>query len=162
MSRLSLLFTFFYTCCVLVIGIGQASAQEQAVLERDAALLAEPRNGAAVVTRLKQGASGEVIARKGAWVNLRTPSGTGWLFSFNVRFQAAGAAATPSVTAAPARRAPITPTIGIRGLEAEDLKQARYNDAQMRLLDSFAASRHDAESAAQANGLTPMRVDYLK
>lgn len=165
MSGVRLLFTFLYACCLVAVGCGQASAQEQAVLERDAALLTEPRNGAPVAAQLKQGTSAEVIARKGAWVNLRTAAGTGWLFSFNVRFLAPGSAPAaavkpPVVAAAPARR--VTPTIGIRGLDAEDLKAARYNDAQMRLLDSYAASRQDAESAAQATGLAPARVDYLR
>jgi hypothetical protein len=61
---------------------------------------------------------------------------------------------------APPRR--VTATIGIRGLDAVDLKSARYNEAQMTLLDSYAASKGDAESAAQSTGLTPARVEYLK
>src|ERR1051325_9195411 len=80
MSGLRLLFTILYACCVFAVGCGQASAQEQGVLERDAALLTEPRNGAPVVARLKRDPSGEVIARKGAWVNLKPASETGWFF----------------------------------------------------------------------------------
>jgi hypothetical protein len=81
MSGVRLLFTFFFTCCLVAVACGQASAQEQAGLERDA-LLTEPRNGAPVVTQLKQGISAEVIARKGVWVNLLTiPSGTCWMLS---------------------------------------------------------------------------------
>ena len=162
MRGLRLLVTFLFACCAFAAG-GFAHAQEQAVLERDAALLSEPRNGAPVVAQLKQGTPAEVIARKGAWVNLKTASGSGWLFSFNVRFVAAGAAPSkPAVAAAPARRGPVTPTIGIRGLEAEDLKQARYNDAEMRLLDGYAVSKQDAAAAAQSSGLAPSRVEYLK
>jgi hypothetical protein len=81
MSGLRLLFKLFYACCVFFAAWGQVCAQEQAVLERDAALLAEPRNGAAVLAQLKQGTSAEVIARKGAWVNLTPASGRGSLFS---------------------------------------------------------------------------------
>jgi hypothetical protein len=167
MGGLRLLFTFLYACCVFAVGCGQASAQEQAVLERDAALLTEPRNGAPVVAQLKQGASGEVIARKGAWVNLKTASGAGWLFSFNVRFQAAGSAPAASGGARPATAAGtqprrVTATIGIRGLDAEDLKAARYDEAQMRLLDGYAASKGDAQNAARASGLMPAWVEYLK
>lgn len=164
MSGLRLLPTLIFACCLIAFGCGQASAQEQVVLERDAALLAEPRSGAPAVAQLKQGTSGEVIARKAAWVNLKTASGSGWLFSFNVRTVTPGSAAAggarPAVAAVPQSR--ITPTIGIRGLDVEDLKAAHYNDAQVRLLDSYAASKADAESAAQANGLAPVRVEYLK
>jgi hypothetical protein len=166
MSGPRLLFTFLYACCLFAVGCGQASAQEQAVLERDAALLTEPRNGAPAVAQLKQGTSAEVIARKGAWVNLRTASGTGWLFSFNVRFQAAGSApapgAKPAIGAAPARPTRVTPTIGIRGLDEEDMRQARFDASQMSLLDQYAATRQDAERAARASGLAPARVEYFK
>ena len=98
MSGVRLLFTFFFACCLAVVARGQASAQEQAVLERDAALLTEPRNGAPVVAQLKQGTCAEVIARKGAWVNLRTASGAGWMFSFNMRLYAVGAARKPRLS----------------------------------------------------------------
>src|SRR3954466_15431653 len=130
MSGLQLLRTFFYACCLVAIGCGQASAQEQAVLERDAPLLAEPRNGAPVVAQLKQGASGEVIARKAPWVNLRTAAGTGWLFSFNVRVVAPGSAPAAAGRPAAAAARPqgrVTATIGIRGLDEEDMRGARFD-----------------------------------
>ena len=88
MSGVRLLFTFFYACCLAVVASGQASAQEQAVLERDAALGAP----AVAVAELERGTSAEVIARKVASVNLRKASGIRWMFSFNMRFYAAGAA----------------------------------------------------------------------
>ena len=167
MSGVRLLFTFLYACGLVALGCGQASAQEQAVLERDAALLTEPRSGAAVVAQLKQGTSAEVIARKGAWVNLTTASGTGWLFSFNVRFLAPGSApptagSKPPVVATPAPPRRVTATIGIRGLDEEDMKGARFDAAQMRLLDQYAASRQDAANAARDSGLTAARVEYFR
>jgi hypothetical protein len=55
----------FLRLLLLFRGGGQACAQEQAVLGRDAALLAEPRNGAGVVTPLKQGTSGRGNSAKG-------------------------------------------------------------------------------------------------
>lgn len=166
MSGQRLLFTFLFSCCVFAVGVGQASAQEQAVVERDSDLLGEPRVGAPTVARLKQGTTGEVIARKNPWVNLRTAGGTGWVQSFNLRYLAPGTApAAGGRVPVPVVRTPqsrTTATIGIRGLDVEDLKAARYDDGQMRLMDSFVASKRDAESAAQANGLAPARVDYLK
>jgi hypothetical protein len=165
MSGLRMLRTVFYACCLFAALCGEASAQEQAVLERDAALLTEPRNGAPVVAQLKQGASGEVIARKASWVNLRTASGSGWLFSFNVRVLAPGSGPTAGARVATTLARPqarITPTIGIRGLDEEDMRGARFDADQMRLLDQYAASRRDAESAARANGLTPARVEYFR
>jgi hypothetical protein len=166
MSGQRLLFTFLFSFCVFAVGIGRASAQEQVVVERDAELLAEPRSGAPTVARLKQGTTGEVIARKIPWVNLRTGSGTGWVQSFNLRFLAPGTApAAGGKVPVPVVRTPTsrtTATIGIRGLDAEDMRGARFDAAQMRLLDQYAASRQDAEKTARENGLTATRVEYFK
>jgi len=140
-----------------------AGAAESVVVAADSPLLEAPNSSAKVVTQLKQGMTGEVLARKGAWVNLRTAGGTGWTNSFNVRD--AGAPA-PAAKAAPgglfgAPRSKTTATIGIRGLEAEDLRKANVDPQQLNLLDGYAASKQDAESAARASGLSPARVEYL-
>jgi hypothetical protein len=161
MALRKLLFMLFYMCGAYLLGCGAASAQQRAVVERDAQLLTAPQSGAAVVGALKQGTSAEVIVQKGTWVNLRTDAGTGWTNSYNVRFLAAGVPASKAtVTATPARRS-ITPTIGIRGLDEEDLRQAHYDEAQMRLLDSYAASKQDGLAVAATSGLSAVRLDYF-
>jgi len=141
-----------------------AGAAESVIVAADAPLLEAPNSSAKVVTQLKQGMTGEVLARKGAWVNLRTAGGTGWTNSFNVR-DAGAAAPAPAAKAGPgglfAPRAKTTATIGIRGLEAEDLRKASPDPQQLNLLDGYAASKQDAESAARASGLAPARVEYL-
>ena len=60
-----------------------------------------------------------------------------------------------------ARRTSVTSTIGVRGLEEEDLKQATFDAGQMRLLDQYATSKEAAEQGARAAGLAPARVEYL-
>jgi len=141
-----------------------AAAAESVVVAADAPLLAAPSSTAKVVTQLKQGMTGEVLSRKGAWVNLRTAAGTGWVNSFNVRDAAAPA---PAAKSAPGGgifgtpRSKTTATIGIRGLEAEDLRKANIDPQQVKLLDSYAVSRQDAETAARASGLEPARIEYL-
>lgn len=161
----------FRDLCVLLAlacAWGVAAAAESVVIDRDSPLLATPASDAAVVAQLKQGTAGEFIARKGAWINLKTAAGTGWVMSFNVRFgggQAAtggsgsGGGGLPSFLGG--RKPATTATIGIRGLEAEDLKGARMDAQQLQMLDSFAASKRQAEEAAQATGLNPSRLDYF-
>ena len=53
--------TALYFSFMPAVAGGQVSAQEQAVLERNAALLTELREGGPVVTQLKQGTSVEVV-----------------------------------------------------------------------------------------------------
>jgi len=152
---------------LLLMAMMSPVAAQQVTVERDSELRAEARLDAKVVATLKQGVRGEVTAKNGAWLNIKTAEAAGWLFSFNVRFASAQQASGSSSVSGlgrlfgPRQRVNVTSTIGIRGLEEEDLRQARFDAGQLRLLDQYAASRADAESGAQGSGLSAARVDYL-
>ncbi len=128
-----------------------------------------PSRDARVISQIKAGSAGEMIGKQGVWVQLRTAAGTGWVMSFNLRFASEAssprgggpATALGRLVSPGQKRAPIA-TIGIRGLEAEDLKGASFDSQQMSLLEKYATTRQEAESAARASGLDAVRVDYLK
>jgi hypothetical protein len=158
----------FRVLLAAIVLAGGSAAAQQVTLERDSPLYAEPRLDASQVAQLKLGATGEVIGKQGAWLNLKTAGGSGWLFSFNVRFQsqAAGAGDTGAGSTAgrlfgPRRNVSVTSTIGIRGIEEEDLKQASFNAEQMKLLEGYAATRQAAEQRARGSGLAPVSVEYM-
>lgn len=146
-----------------------AAAAEQVTVERDTALYSEPRTDASQVAQLKQGTVAEVLSRNGAWLNIKTPAATGWTFTFNVRFPSqatgqsgAGGGSTLGRLFAPrSSTVATTSTIGIRGLDETDLRQATFSPDQMQLLDRYAANREAAQSQANQAGLTPARLDYL-
>jgi hypothetical protein len=107
---------------------------QQVTISRDAKLLAEPNATAAAAGELKQGATAEVVGKQGAFVQLKSGATSGWTYSFNVNYGSGGAPA-----AAPTPKTRTTqPTAGIRGLEAEDLKNAQFDGKQLDSLDSFA------------------------
>jgi len=154
--------------CLLAV-FAPALLAEPVTVERDSVVRAEPRTDSAVVANFARGAAGEALARQGAWVQVRTAAATGWLYSFNVRFGTASASAGEGAGAgsvlgrvfAPRQNVNVTATIGIRGLDEEDLKQARFDGGQLQALDGFAASREQAEAHAQGMGLESARIDYL-
>lgn len=162
-------FPAFLVGAVLTSVLGAAPvAAQQVTLDRDSPLYAEPRLDAAQTAQLKQGTAGEVVGKQGGWLNLKTAAGTGWLFSFNVRFPPqkaadgeAGSSASLGQVFGPRRSVSVASTIGIRGLEEEDLRQARFDAGQMKLLDGYVASKQAAEDAARASGLAPVKVEYL-
>ena len=121
--------------CAWLLASGLAAAQ-QVTLSKDSTLHAEPNAGAAAVAQLKEGAAAEVLVRKGAWVQLKSAAGTGWVYAFNVNYGSAGSAPAPA--AASAQRRATTSTIGIRGLDKEDMKNATFDGKQLDALDSFA------------------------
>ncbi|MGH8662081.1 MAG: SH3 domain-containing protein [Burkholderiales bacterium] len=154
----------------LVVALAAAvpAAAQQVTLERDSPLYAEPRLDSSQMTQLKLGATGEVIGKQGAWLNLKTPAGSGWLFSFNVRFpsQQAGTGDSGAGSAAgrlfgPRRSVSVTSTIGIRGIEEEDLRQASFSADQIKLLDRYVVTKEAAERGARASGLAPASIDYM-
>ena len=142
---------------------------QTATVERDSDLRAEARTDAPVTAKVKQGTSGEVTAKSGAWVNIKTPAAAGWLFSFNVRF----ASAAPGVTAGagdsaalgrlvgPRQNVNVTATLGARGLDKETLQKAGFSAEQMNLLEQYGASSESAQEAARATGLEATRVEYF-
>jgi uncharacterized protein YgiM (DUF1202 family) len=150
-------------------GLVAPAAAQQVTVERDSELRAEARPDAAVVAKVKQGTTGEVTAKNGAWLNLKTAEGAGWLFSFNVRFaatgQAVGAAGGDASALGrvfgPRQNVNVTSTIGVRGIDKEDLKQANFNAEQMNLLDTYVSSKDSAASRARSTGLAATRVEYL-
>ena len=155
----------------LLVVAGPVAAQK-VTLERDSTLYGEPRLESTQVAQLRQGVTGEVIAKQGAWLNLKTAAGTGWLFSFNVRFQSDSAEGSSSSSGsgsgsalgrvfAPRQRVSVTSTIGVRGIEEEDLKEATFNAEQIKLLDGYVATKEAAEKGARGAGLSRVNVDYL-
>ena len=165
MNTRSRFFSGLFVLFVVVCATRYAAAAESVTIGRDSPLLESPAAGAAVVAQLPQGTAAELIGRQGAWVNVKAAAGTGWVMSFNVRFGSAQSGSAPSGGSglgqlfAPKRTT--TATIGIRGLEAEDLKSARVDVQQLRLLDQYAAGRAEAEEAARASGLGAVKVDYF-
>lgn len=141
---------------------------EPVTLERDSVLRAEPRTDAAAVGNLAKGASGDAVARQGAWVQVKSGALVGWLYSFNVRFGAVAGAADSAGGGSvlgrlfgPRQRVNVTATIGIRGLDEEDLKQARFDGGQIQVLDGFAATADQSAAHATDAGLAASRIDYF-
>lgn len=160
-----LLYSLIAAFAAILLAAGPAAAQKVTV-EQNTPLYSEPRMESAQVAQLHQGTAGEVIGKQGVWLNLKTAAGSGWLFSFSVRFQSEGAEGSGTGSAlgrvfAPRRNVSVTSTIGVRGIEEEDLKQATFDAGQMKLLDGYAASKEAAEKRARGAGLSRTGVEYL-
>jgi hypothetical protein len=146
-----------------------AAAAQSVTIERDSPLRTGPRLDAPVAVTVKQGTQGTVSAKQGVWLQVNTAAGSGWLFSFNVRFAStrteaggsSGAGGAASRLVGPRRDVSVTATIGIRGLDEEDMRQARFDGAQLTLLDGYTATREASESRAAQAGLEAVRVDYF-
>ena len=152
----------------LLLASGLAFA-EPVVVERDSPLLAEPRNDARVIANVKRGSSADATVRKGAWVTVKTAAGSGWMLAFNLRYGSAPTAesSTAGLSGLASRltgtqKPGVTPVIGVRGFEVEDLKQARMNAGELKQMERYRTTDAQARSAAASSGLRAGNVDYVR
>ena len=107
---------------------------------KTATMFSEPNPGSSKVAEVREGTPVEVLGRQGAFANVKTAAGTGWVFAFNVNFGSSGAAGSSTA----ARKPPGNTTIGIRGLDKEDMKNAQFDGKQLDALDAFADDKGGA------------------
>jgi hypothetical protein len=55
----------------------------------------------------------------------------------------------------------VVATTGIRGLTEEQLKKAKYNEAELKKVESFTTSEEELRKFAAAGKLVVRTVDYL-
>ena len=151
--------------CTLLAAASLPVLAQQAVVAKDSPLRAEASATAPVVANIKQGTSGEVTAKSGAFVNLKAPDGAGWLFSFNVNFASTGegSASSSGVLGRTygSKQVQATSTLGARGFDEEDLQKASFNAEQMQLFEQYGVSKEAASERARTTGLEPTRVEYF-
>ncbi len=131
-------------------------------------LKAAPFADANVIATLPSGAKVEILKKDGGWYQIKSPQGNGWIRLLSIRrggaksasagSELSGLAALASGRAGTGR---VVATTGIRGLNEEQLKAARFDEKQVSLAESFATTRTAAQKFASQAKLTPRKVDYL-
>lgn len=170
-------------CLVSALAFGPLHAQtsQPLIVKRDTDLRQNPAPDSTAVTRLSaHTAATGTGERQGGWTRIRLGNGTtGWVRLFEVSLTSsapATAAASPSAPAgaatpnflrglgsmfAPAPKPVATSTLGIRGLDANDLASAQPNPAAVAQGERLRSSAHDAQQFAQRAGLQARAVDDL-
>lgn len=146
------------------------TAQARAAVEAGSALKAddikaEPFRDAKVVGRLAAGDRVSIVKRDGGWLMISSPK-KGWVRMLSIRRGAGKSAGVkPSGIAALASGRAGTGTVvsstGVRGLNEEDLKNAHFDENELKLDESYAASKKDAGQFAAKARLKARHVDYL-
>ncbi len=150
---------------VLLIS-GMAQAAETGTTIKPDSLRDAPYADASVVATLPASSRVEIIKKDGGWYQIKSPQGAGWIKLLSVRKGGAaprgdlsGLAALSSGRAGTGK---IVSTTGIRGLNEEQLKAARYDAKQLTLADSFTSSRTEAQKFAAGARLAARQIDYLQ
>ena len=151
-----------FLLCVLAASAGAAPG----TVLRNEKLLSQPRTGSSVAATVAKGASVNILSKQGGWLRVTAGRSTGWIRLLSVRAGAGGlggAGLGDVVGAATNRSNPsrVVAVAGLRGLNDEDLKQARFNADEMARLDSWQVSASKAQSFARQSGLVSVNVPGL-
>lgn len=145
-----------------------AWAAQGGVLIKEETLYASPAAGSAQMGKLPRGAQVDVVGKQGGWVQVVTGRTQGWVRMLSVR---TSGGAPPSAVAdlagvaqmATGGREPgrIVATAGVRGLNEEELKAARYSESEVKNVESFTVTETEARRFAEQSRLARQHVAYL-
>ncbi|CAN7273357.1 SH3 domain-containing protein [Acidovorax sp. NB1] len=151
----------------LALVAGASHAQEAAVVKRATQLRDSPAdNGASLAPLEANTVVTRSSERKGPWTKVSTPQGaTGWVHMFDLGPQS-GAAANSNNSAAGGLRGlgglfggnsgsttTATSTVGIRGLDAEDIAKAQPNPAAVGRVEGMRVNADQARQFASSASL---------
>jgi hypothetical protein len=150
--------------------VALVQAQETGVAARATEILKEPSVDAAVVGRLAEAAQVKILARQGGWMQVESSIGSGWVRLLAIRTAAGSAPTSPSrgggffsfLSRPSSGGGGQTVTTGVRGLDREQIQNAKPNLAELQKMAGFAASKADAERFGASAGVTRQQVGYLK
>ncbi len=149
-----------------LLAVGTAIAGEPGTALKGDDLKAEPFRDAKTVGSLAAGDTVEILKKQGGWFQVKSAKGSGWVRMLSIRrgearkgsIDAAGLLGLASGRGGTGR---VVATTGIRGLSEEDLKGAKYNEAELKKAESFAATRAEAQKFASNGKLVTRKVDYF-
>lgn len=150
---------------VLCVAAASALAAPGTVLRNDK-LYSQPSASSKVAASVPKGASVNILSKQGGWLRVTSGKSTGWIRLLSVRAGGGGlggAGLGDVVGAATTRSDPsrVVAVAGLRGLNDEDLKQAKFNGEELTRLNTWQATPAQARSFAAESGLTTANVAAL-
>jgi uncharacterized protein YgiM (DUF1202 family) len=144
---------------------GIAVAGEAGTALKNDTLRKEPYADAKAMGTLKRNDKVEILAKKGAWLQIKAGKSTGWVRLLSVKRGTSGssneAAGVLGLATGRSGTGQVVPTTGVRGLNEEDLKGAKFNEEEMKQLEANTVSDADGKTFASAGGLKARKLDYL-
>ena len=129
-------------------------------------LYSEPASTSKVTASVAKGASVEILDKQAGWLRVKAGGQSGWIRLLSVRAGSGGLGGVgvgDVVGAATTRSDPtrVVAVAGLRGLDEEDLKQAKFDEAELARMDTWNVSAAQARSFASQAGLAAVSVPDL-
>lgn len=128
---------------------------------KDEELKSSPSASAPKLASVAKGSSVEILARQGGWTQVRSNGRTGWVRILSVRGEVSTGSAADLGALTAKRDNQVVAVAGLRGLNEEELKTAKFNAQELQVLDRYRADEADATDFARAANLVRRQVPYL-
>jgi len=153
------------TTLLLCVSAATALAAPGTVM-RDEKIYTQPNSSSAVAGNAAKGASVNILDKQGGWLRVTAGKTTGWIRILSVRAGEGGLGGTgvgDVVGAATTRSDPsrVVAVAGLRGLNDEELKQAKFNAAELTQLETWVVTVAQAKTFAGQAGLVTVNVPAL-
>ncbi len=150
---------------LLCVSAASAWASPGTVL-RNERLFSQPTSGSKVEANVAKGTSVNILSKKGGWLRVTAGRSTGWIRLLSVRAGAGGTGGTGAgdvFGAATTRSDPsrVVAVAGLRGLNDEDLKQAKFNADELARLEAGTVTTSQTQTFAKQSGLASVNVPSL-
>jgi hypothetical protein len=160
-------FTRLLIATGLLVQIGFALAAETGSALKNDNIRFEPYADAKVVGSFSRGEPLQILNKKGAWLQVKAKKGTGWVRLLSVKrgvptgsgSKISGALAVASGRAGTGQ---VVSTTGIRGLSEAELKAAKFNEAEIKAMESYTVSPAQGQKFASAGSLKTVTFANLK
>ncbi len=141
------------------------AAETGSALKNDS-LRTEPFSDAKIAGSFSRGESLEILKKQGAWLQVKTKKNTGWVRLLSVKrgTSATGNQASGVLAAASGRAGTgqVVSTTGVRGLSEQELKAAKFNESEVKTLESYTLSAEQGRQFANAGNLKTVAFANLK
>lgn len=151
-------------CLLALLASTQSSAAETGLVLKPDQLRADTFNDAKVVGSVNKNDRIEILNKKGAWLEIKSAGKSGWVRLLTVKRNNAGGTDVAGVVGVATGRSgtgKVVSTTGIRGLSAEDLKTAQFNETETKKLESYTTNTDEAKQFASSGGLTSRQYPYF-
>lgn len=128
---------------------------------KDDQLRAAPLPTAPLRASVKAGAKGDMLMRKGFWMQVRLPAGEGWIKLSSVQLSKATISGLAALNSGRGATGNIVNSSGTRGLTPEDLAEAPPSEAELKMLQANQVSAQQVQQFRQRSGLVARSMPYL-
>jgi hypothetical protein len=156
----------FSAFALLLFSMATSALASTGTVLRDEKLYTQPSATSSVAASVPRGATVTIQQKQGGWLRVTSGKTTGWIRLLSVRAGAGGlggAGVGDVVGAATTRSDPsrVVAVAGLRGLNDEELKQAKFNAEELARMEAQAVTPAQAQTFAGRSGLVAVNVPAL-